>query len=165
MWKLTGFDGGNRVPAFVHYPQLVAPGVTDAFATVMDLYPTILELTGAVHPGSEFRGRAVVPLQGVSLVPLLEGQGAQVHPPGHVVGFEVNGHGSLHAGNWKIVHSGNFSGARWQLFDMNSAAGERIDLSTANPERLDAMLSLWKEFAERNGIVISDEDDGPRLPF
>jgi arylsulfatase A-like enzyme len=58
MWKLTGFEGGNRVPAFVHYPSLAASGTTDTLATVMDLYPTILELTGAVHPGDEFRGRA-----------------------------------------------------------------------------------------------------------
>jgi arylsulfatase len=131
----------------------------------MDLYPTILELTGAQHPGSEFRGRAVVPLQGVSLMPLLEGVATQVHPVDSVVGFEVNGHGSLHAGNWKIVHSGDFSDSRWQLFDMNSVAGERVDLSASDPERLDAMLSLWKEFAIRNGILISDEDDGPLLPF
>jgi arylsulfatase len=165
MWKLTGFEGGNRVPAFIHYPSLVEPGMTGTLATAMDLYPTILELTGAVHPGKEFRGRAVAPIQGVSLVPLLEGRVAQAHPADFVIGFEVNGHGSLHMRDWKIVYSGGFSDARWQLFNMDSRAGERVDLSASDQERLDAMLRLWTQFATSNGVVTGDGDDRPLLPF
>ena len=165
MWKLTGFEGGNRVPAFIHYPSRIAPGVTDTLTTVMDVYPTILELTGAVHPGNEFRGRAVAPIQGVSLVPLLEGETTEAHPADFAVGFEVNRLGSLHTRDWKIVHSGNFTDSSWQLYDMSSEAGERRDVSTSNPERLATLLSLWAEFATRNGVLISETDGGPRPPF
>jgi arylsulfatase len=165
MWKLTGFEGGNRVPAFIHYPSLVALGMTDTFATVMDLYPTILELIGAVPPGNEFRGRAVAPIQGVSLVPFLEGEARRAHPLDFAVGFEVNGQASLHMGERKIVYSGELTDSRWQLFDMNSTAGERVDLSRSEPERLADMLRLWADFAARNGVVIGDGDYRPRLPF
>jgi arylsulfatase len=165
MWKLTGFEGGNRVPAFIHYPSLIAPGMTDTLATVMDLYPTILELTGATHPGDDFRGRAVAPLQGVSLLPVLNGETPEVHPADFAIGFEVNGQASFHAGDWKIVHSGRFTNSKWQLFNMNSRAGERADLADSNAQRLSAMLSLWAEFARRNGVIVSDPDGSPQSPF
>ena len=165
MWKLTGFEGGNRVPAFIHYPSKIAPGVTDTFATVLDLYPTILELTGTVHPGRTFHGRDVVPLQGVSLVPVLEGRTAEAHPSDFAIGFEVNGMGSLHTREWKLVYSGAFTDSRWQLFDMNSAGGERVDLSQSSPKQLSAMLDLWNEFAARNGVLVNDVDGHPQLPY
>jgi arylsulfatase len=165
MWKLTGFEGGNRVPAFIHHPSLIAPGMTDTLATVMDLYPTILELAGASHPGAEFRGRAVEPIQGVSIVPLLKGEATDAHPADFAVGFEVNGQASLHMGDWKIAYSGNFTDSSWQLFNMNSGRGERADLSASNPEQLAVMLSQWAEFAARNDVIVGDTDSRPQLPF
>lgn len=165
MWKLTGYEGGNRVPAFIHYPALVAPGITETLVTVMDVYPTILDLTGAAHPGDEFRGRAVAATQGVSLVPLLRGDMTDAHPAAFAVGFEVNREASFHMRDWKIVYSADFSDSGWQLFDMSSTAGERVDLSTSNPEQLATMLDRWAEFAMRNGVVIGDTDRRPLRPF
>src|SRR5690606_6295434 len=136
-----------------------------ALTTVMDLYPTILELTGTAYPRDEFRGRAVAPMQGVSLVPLLRGEAEGAHSGDFAVGFEVNGHGSLHLRDWKIVYSRDFTDSRWQLFDMAARAGERVDLSTSNPERLAALLRLWQEFAARNGVITSGADASPQLPF
>jgi arylsulfatase len=165
MWKLTGYEGGNRVPAFVHYPALVAPGKTEALVTVMDVYPTLLDLTGTSYPGEEFQDRAVAPIQGISLVPLLSGDAATAHAADVAVGFEVNREASLHTGDWKIVYSAVSDSAGWQLFDMSDPAGERVDLAASNPERLATMLDLWAEFAMRNGVVIDDTDRRPLLPF
>jgi arylsulfatase len=165
MWKLTGYEGGNRVPAFIHYPALVAPGISETLVTVTDIYPTILDLTGAAHPGNEFRGRAVAPIQGVSLVPVLRGDATDAHPVDFAIGFEVNRQASLHMRDWKIVYSAGFADTGWQLFNMSSTAGERMDLSASNPERLATMLDLWAKFAMRNGVVIGDTDRRPLLPF
>jgi arylsulfatase len=98
-------------------------------------------------------------------VPFLEGEARRAHPLDFAVGFEVNGQASLHMGEWKIVYSGELTDSRWQLFDMNSTAGERVDLSRSEPERLADMLRLWADFAARNGVVIGDGDYRPRLPF
>jgi arylsulfatase A-like enzyme len=104
-------------------------------------------------------------LQGVSLLPVLNGETPEVHPADFAIGFEVNGQASFHAGDWKIVHSGRFTNSKWQLFNMNSRAGERADLADSNAQRLSAMLSLWAEFARRNGVIVSDADGSPQSPF
>jgi arylsulfatase A-like enzyme len=165
MWKLTGFEGGNRVPAFVHYPGRVQAGRTDALATIMDLYPTVLELTGVEAPGERFQGRLVAPVQGRSLLPLLLRQASSVHADDAVFGFEVNGQASLHAAQWKIVYSGRLTDSRWQLFDMDSADGERADLSFERPDKLASMLELWRSFAARNGVLTAGEDAHPWLGY
>lgn len=57
---------------------------------------------------------------------------ARVHLAGFAVALELNGHASLHMGDW---------------------------------DPLAMMLGLWEEFALRNGVIISDTDASPRLPF
>jgi bisphosphoglycerate-independent phosphoglycerate mutase (AlkP superfamily) len=52
--------------------SLVTPGfkngeTVDAFATVMDIAPTILEMAGLSHPAPQWLGREVVPMRGASM--------------------------------------------------------------------------------------------------
>ncbi|MFP4172169.1 MAG: sulfatase-like hydrolase/transferase [Candidatus Hydrogenedentota bacterium] len=62
------WEGGIRVPAVIEWPGRLEPRTTDVAANTSDLYPTLLELTGA-EPEVQPR-----PLDGISLVPLLEGR-------------------------------------------------------------------------------------------
>jgi arylsulfatase A-like enzyme len=62
------WEGGLRVPAIIEWPDRIPnPRVTSIPSGTVDIYPTLLELTGAnvtIQP----------PLDGVSLVPLLDGR-------------------------------------------------------------------------------------------
>jgi arylsulfatase A-like enzyme len=61
------WEGGLRVPALMEWPAKIRrPRVTDLPCCTVDIYPTVLELAGA-------RATRQPPLDGVSLVPLLEG--------------------------------------------------------------------------------------------
>lgn len=67
LFKAFTTEGGIRVPALVHYPQLALKGqVSHGFGTVMDITPTILDLAGVRHPGKQWRGKPVAPLRGKS---------------------------------------------------------------------------------------------------
>ena len=68
-------EGGIRVVGFVTWPGFARQGeIGTAFATVMDIAPTVLELAGTAHPGTAYRrGREVVPMRGRSLVGYLSG--------------------------------------------------------------------------------------------
>ncbi|TLD32973.1 hypothetical protein PspLS_00050 [Pyricularia sp. CBS 133598] len=74
-----------RCPRIVRYPPLLGDSTTalsqttKSFCTVMDIFPTILELAGVPHPGSPFRGREVVPLRGSSWVPHLGSKSPSFH--------------------------------------------------------------------------------------
>lgn len=61
------YEGGLRVPAMLEWPQGTAErGATDVPCTTSDIYPTLLEAAGV-------RLETQRPLDGISLMPLLEG--------------------------------------------------------------------------------------------
>ena len=69
MWyKMTFFEWAARVPLIVHAPQRFAAQRVPANVSLVDLFPTLLELAGDDR-------EPVDPLDGSSLVPLLAGDG------------------------------------------------------------------------------------------
>ena len=65
-YKRTFFEGASRIPLLVSWPGHVTPGRVGANVSLVDLLPTFLDLAGgSIEP--------VEPLDGRSLVPLLEG--------------------------------------------------------------------------------------------
>jgi len=71
LWrKNTLFEESLRVPMIIASPDQAQPGVaTLALADLIDVYPTLVDLTGLPRPGT---------LDGVSLVPALKDPGATV---------------------------------------------------------------------------------------
>jgi len=65
LWgKVTLFDIGAKVPFIVHAPGLTKAGTrSEAMVELIDIYPTLAQLTGLTPPGH---------LQGASLRPLLD---------------------------------------------------------------------------------------------
>ncbi|MFV0444174.1 MAG: sulfatase-like hydrolase/transferase [Planctomycetaceae bacterium] len=80
------WEGGVRVPCIIEWPRrITAPRTTNVPAVTSDIYPTLLALTGVSMPGQP-------PLDGISLLPLIDGQadtrsnpiGFWVHPTGGI---------------------------------------------------------------------------------
>ena len=72
------WEGGLRVPAVIEWPGRIAPPRgTTANAVTSDIYPTVLELAGVTVEDQP-------PLDGVSLVPLIDGAAFERSEP---VGF------------------------------------------------------------------------------
>ena len=46
----------------------------------MDVAPTLLEVAGTTHPGTQYRGREVLPIKGLSMRAWLEDGTPAVHP-------------------------------------------------------------------------------------
>ncbi len=69
------YDGGLLVPAILEWPaRIKAPRVTRMRCTTSDIYPTLLEITGAKP-----KKRPV--LDGISLLPLIDGKSEQRAKP------------------------------------------------------------------------------------
>ncbi|MEW4528556.1 sulfatase-like hydrolase/transferase [Maioricimonas sp. JC845] len=61
------WEGGVRVPTIIEWPaRIPQPRVTDVPANTVDIYPTLLELAGVTIENQP-------PLDGISLVPLIDG--------------------------------------------------------------------------------------------
>ena len=167
LYKMFSTEGGCRVPLVVK-PNAgigkVSGGaneglVTDAFCTVMDVVPTILELAGLQNPGKEYNGRPIAPLRGRSWKPYLESFTASnrkspIHETDYVAGFEIAGSGALRQGDWKITFVPFPKGPqRWEMFNLESDPGEIHDLSEKEAEKFKEMLVLWEEYKKEVGVV------------
>jgi len=154
--KATGFEGGIRVPAFVHWPRGVPSGERrDEVVTIMDLLPTFLDLAGRELPESPYRGRDVLPPRGTSLLPLVSGRVERLRPADHVFGWELHGHRAVRRGDWKLVWDQALpeDRRRWQLFDLAADPFEQNDLAAARPERLADMLEAWSRYVAESGVI------------
>jgi arylsulfatase A-like enzyme len=164
--KFTAFEGGVRVPAFVNFPGRVPAGTrNDIVGSAMDVLPTFLELAGAEHPGTSYRGEPTHPLGGRSLLPEFTGQG-EVDDDEYVIGWELYGQRAIRQGDWKITWDASApNGERgWALFNLVDDPAEQFDLSASEPEQLAHMQALWDEYERDNGVILTSglnsEDEG-----
>jgi arylsulfatase A-like enzyme len=81
--KGSVFESGAQVPMIIAGPGIQADTQNDEFAHVVDLYSTVLELAGLEVPAavSNSDGTGTVPLEGISLSPILFGDAQTVRDP------------------------------------------------------------------------------------
>ncbi|TXH05936.1 MAG: arylsulfatase [Nevskiaceae bacterium] len=155
-------EGGISVPAIVRLPhQSSAQPQSAALSTLRDLVPTILAYTGTAAPGATYQGKAIAPLEGASLQPLLQGQPGAVHGPDEVLADEVNDIRVVRKGPWKLTQIRNYmlpSAAEflnhdWQLYAIDSDRGETTDVAAQHPDVVSALTAEWNAYAQRVGYV------------
>jgi len=150
-------EGGIRVPAFITYPGFQRQGaIGEAFATAMDIMPTLLELAGTRHPGKHYKGREVIDPVGQSAVAYLQGQAETIHDETRSTGWELFGRRAIRQGDWKALHlPPPYGTGTWQLYNLALDPGEIDDLAAAHPERLAELLRLWDRYVAENGVIVT----------
>ncbi len=149
--KATTFEGGVRMPAIIRAPGRVGQGmVVEDNAIVMDLLPTLLEMSGIQIPDN---------LDGISLVSRFEGEEMSERPLFFYRSGQLR---SMRRGQWKmhVPHryasileenggkpgSGGHPGAYGltdigiALYDLIADPGETTDLASTKPEIVNALL-------------------------
>lgn len=154
-------EGGISVPTLLRLPRQGAGAVPSAvLATQRDFAPTILELAGVPQPGAQCRGRAVVPIEGRSLLPVLQGRLAEVHGGDEALAGEVNDIRYVRRGPWKLTRVVNYlvpSAAQnidhdWQLYNLDHDRGETTDLAALHPDLVAALTADWRAYVARVGV-------------
>jgi arylsulfatase A-like enzyme len=165
LYKMFSTQGGCRVPLVVKpigRAEQTDHHITDAFCTVMDCVPTMLDYAGLRHPET-YRGRPVEAVRGVSWKPFLDASRARppvapdpfaIHGENHVTGWEMCGSGGLRKGRYKITYVPRPKGPqRWELFDILQDPGETTDLSSQQPDVLNDLLQHWAQYVQEVGVV------------
>lgn len=166
LYKAYTTEGGVRVPFLAKFPSTVdvsdqAKGITDQFATVMDLAPSILEMAGAKHPAPNYKGREVVTMRGKSFAPWASGKADRIHEKDFIQGWETCGRAALRYGDWKIVYIPKPKGPeRWQLYNLAEDPGEVNDLYQTFPDKLEQLKKLWDIYVLETGVVPLTPDLG-----
>ena len=162
-YKMTTYQGGIRVPAFVYHPATIKAGRSDELASVRDIMPTLLQLAGAPMPGINYRDRAIVPPQGTSALDYLQGKDTRIHAHDEALGWEINGSASLRKGPMKLLWDATDGTPAWHLYDLSNDPGEHHDIAAAHPRQVSDLLRDWKAYAQRSNIAI-DADGRPASP-
>lgn len=153
-------EGGITTPLIVNWPAGIKSRNqlrTDP-AHLIDLVPTVLELTGGKVPAT-FAGMAVPPLPGKSLVPDFARDGQVKHDS---LWFCHDGHRALRVGNWKIVAEYM---SPWELYDLGTDRSETHNLAAAHPEKVRELERIWlKQTAEISDLARQDLPSAPAIP-
>jgi arylsulfatase A-like enzyme len=154
-YKFYAGEGGMRVPLIVAGASIpAAPRLSNAFAYVTDITPTILDMAGVSPPASHYGGRPVEPVSGRSLLPVIRGDIETVYAPTDVTGYELGGNAALFQGDYKIVMNIPPVGDNeWHLYNIVTDPGETDDLSKSMPERFQRMRALYSDYAAANGVL------------
>lgn len=156
-YKFTASEGGLRVPLIIAWPGNAAwraGAVQPAFAQVMDVAPTLLAAAGVAPQQGQWQGRAVEPMQGRSLLPLLTGAATRVHPEDEALGYELAGNAVLFRGDYKLVRNLKpYGDSVWRLYDIMRDPAETRDLAAAMPERARAMAAAYAAYARAERVL------------
>lgn len=148
-YKHWEHEGGISSPLIAHWPKGIASdhhGKLDAQpAHLVDLMATCVDLAGASYP-TEFKGKAIQPMEGVSLAPAFEGKALARTQP---IFWEHEGNRAIRDGEWKLV---SMHPKAWELYHIPPDRTEMHDLAAAQPDRVKAMASQWDAWAKRVGV-------------
>jgi len=150
--KGTLWEGGVRVPGLIEWPARIAkPFASDVPSSTLDIYPTVLAITGAVA------AKQIQPLDGINLLPLLD---KKMDARDKAIPFvsqisRANSHATLLDWPYKL-HTNASRGRKNDdaddvqpvlLYDVSKDPNETTDLAAQQPERvakMTAALAAWR---------------------
>lgn len=148
LYKHFTHEGGIATPFIARWPAVIQNTnvMTRQLAHVTDLMATCVDISGAHHP-DRYNGKEILPLEGKSLLPIFEGKQRETRSP---IFWEHEGNRAVRDGDWKLVSR---HGKPWELYNMPQDRTESHDLSSAQPERVQEMTSLYEQWAKRCNVL------------
>lgn len=165
-YKGTYYEGGIRVPLVVRWPGVVEPGSRcDVPVIGVDLYPTLCQIAGVELPTDQ-------PLDGVSLVPLLTGEGdfpqraLYWHFPAYLQSYSRRDQqrdplyrsrpcGIIRRGDWKLHEY--FENGDLELYNLRTDIGEANNLASTHPDKAAELLEQLQAWRQATGAPVPRE--------
>lgn len=148
-YKVWTYEGGIATPMIARWPRAIASGSrTDQIGHVVDFMPTVLELSGAKYP-TERSGNTVLPIEGRSLVPILQGKTRKGHES---ICWYLYGNRAVRQGRWKLVWG--VTAQKWELYDMQTDRTETTNVASLHPELVEQLKTAWRQWAKQTGVPL-----------
>ncbi|MCH7224785.1 sulfatase [Haloferula sp. A504] len=165
-YKGTYFEGGIRVPLFVHWPGVVKPGSRSGEPVIgTDLYPTFCEIAGVEPPDQALDGR--------SLMPLLRGKTKTFgerpiywHFPAYLQSYSIHDEqrdplfrsrpvAAIRVGDFKLKEY--YEDGHVELYNLKDDIREQHNLAEKMPAKRDALLQKLHDWQQEVDAPIPRE--------
>lgn len=130
-WKTELYEGGIRVPAFVHWPGVIEPGRAVSSPThICDWAATLIGLAdGEIDEAWR--------LDGIDIAALLTGREEDTAVPPRTLYWRTNTGVAIREGDWKLIQT--TKGDRTELFHLGEDPNETKNLAADEGERVAAL--------------------------
>jgi arylsulfatase A-like enzyme len=142
--KSSVYEGGHRVPFFIHWPAVGWVGGRDvpSIAAHIDVLPTLTELCGITIPDSHHP-------DGISFASLLKNPAEPAHRDHLIVQFQGGAyfreepkaweHTCVLKDSWRLINGK-------ELYNLETDPAQRNDVSNANPNVVAELRALYPDF-------------------
>ncbi len=149
-YKQNQHAGGIATPMIISWPNgLKVNGWSDFRGHIVDIYPTLLELSGVNYP-QQYNGNMTLPLEGVSMYPLIKGENQQREKS---IYLKYASNKGIIDGNMKLVSARK---GPWELYDLDKDPTELNDLAYDRPDKVVELSEKWIEIAKKDGNSVQD---------
>lgn len=154
-------EGGISTPLIAHWPRgiMAKNELRRTPAHVIDIVPTVLEITGIAKP-TEWNGQPVPVTPGKSLVAAFTKDEAIARDS---LWWLHEGNRALRIGNWKLVAA---EGDPWELYDLTTDRAEQHNLAASMPEKVAQLEQAWQrqtdDFTELAKQTIAEQPQGKK---
>jgi arylsulfatase len=141
-------EGGIASPLIAHWPAgIKARGEwrTEP-AHLIDIMATCLDVGGAKYP-SEYQGRSLPDIEGVSLRPAFDNRPTGRTQP---IFWEHEGHAAIREGDWKLYRAGY--DASWELFNLKADRTEQNNVAGAHADKVKKLAAQWDAWSTRANV-------------
>lgn len=176
-YKGTYYEGGIRVPFFVKWPGVVAPGSKSETPIIgVDLYPTLIEMTGAsLPPGQAYDGLSLVPLLSGAPSASMKERPLYWHFPAYLQAYSVTDEqrdrlfrsrpcSIIRVGDWKLHQY--FESGDLELYNLKDDISESRNLAGLQPEKANELLEqleTWRRLVNAPVPTQPNPDFDPAL--
>lgn len=163
MKQVASHLGGTRNPMVISWPGHIADpgGLRQHFTHVIDVVPTLYEVTGMVPP-EMVDGVPQQPLDGVSFARLLCNREEKAPPRTQY--FEMLANRAIYQDGWMACamhcvpwqlhgRSSCTDEDKWELYNLDEDFTQAVDLSARFPDRLECLKSVFLAEAARNDVL------------
>ncbi len=156
--QVASYFGGTRNGMAISWPGHITDvgGIRNQFHHVIDIVPTILEVTGIQAP-QMVNGIAQKPIEGVSMTYTFETANANAPSTHKTQYFEMFGARALYQDGWiasteptRIPWEGTsappkdiISGIKWSLYDLTKDWTQNDDIASMNPTKLKELQDMF----------------------
>src|SRR6185295_13776462 len=175
--QVASHFGGTRQGMVVSWPGHIndAGGIRTQFHHIIDIVPTILEVTGIPAPAT-VNGIAQKPIEGVSMAYTFDKANATAKSKRDTQYFEMFANRGIYNDGWYACTTPpeppwsmgtaklpDVNEYKWELYNIAEDFSQNNDLAAKNPEKLKELQALFLSEAAKYQVLPLDNSILPRL--